>query len=104
MTAFSALTPVTAFRIEADIYLAIWIALLAVKLFAFLDAAARPAAHFVASEKQTKTMWLVMLGGTLILHLLDDSPGFSLLAMIGAVVAFVYLADVRPTLRAMRRR
>ena len=43
-----------------------------------------------------------MLGVALLVHVVDQ--GFGLLALIGAVVALVYLADVRPMLRSMHRR
>lgn len=86
--------------IELPIYNALWGVLLLVKLFALCDAAIRPSQTFAAGEKQTKLLWIAMLGVTLVLHVFS----FDLfLMMIGAVVALVYLADVRPVLRSMRR-
>lgn len=90
------------FQIESQIKTAIWVILLVIKLFALCDAAVRPNALFVAAEKQTKLLWMVMLGVALLVHVLEQ--GFGLLALIGAVVALVYLADVRPMLRSMHRR
>lgn len=92
------------FEIESQIYFAIWSVLLVVKLFALLDAALRPNQLFVAADKQTKLLWMAMLGVTLLLHVFDNRTGFGLLSLIGAVVALVYLADVRPVLRSMQRR
>jgi hypothetical protein len=90
------------FLIENQIKTAIWVVFLVIKLFALCDAAVRPNALFVAADKQTKLLWMVMLGVALLVHVVDQ--GFGLLALIGAVVALVYLADVRPMLRSMHRR
>ena len=90
------------FQIENQIKVAIWVIFLVIKVFALCDAAVRPNALFVAADKQTKLLWMVMLGVALLVHLVDQ--GFGLLALIGAVVALVYLADVRPMLRSMHRR
>lgn len=92
------------FTIESQIYFAIWVILLVVKLFALCDATVRPNQFFVAAEKQTKLFWIAMLAVTLLLHVFDNRTGFGLLSLIGAVVALVYLADVRPVLRSMQRR
>ena len=63
-----------------------------------------PSSLFVAADKQTKVIWIAMLGVTMLLHIFDTRTGFGLLGMIGAVVALVYLADVRPALRSMQSR
>ena len=90
------------FQIENQIKVAIWVIFLVIKVFALCDAAVRPNALFVAADKQTKLLWMVMLGVALLVHVVDQ--GFGLLALVGAVVALVYLADVRPMLRSMHRR
>ena len=90
-------------KIESEVYFAIWVIFLVIKLFALCDAAVRPNALFVAADKQTKLLWMVMLGVTALLHVWFRA-GFGLLSLIGAVVALVYLADVRPELRSMHRR
>jgi Protein of unknown function (DUF2516) len=90
--------------IESEIYFAIWVILFVVKLFALCDAAFRPNQVFVAAGKQTKVIWMAMLGVTMLLHVFDTRTSFGLLALIGAVVALVYLADVRPALKAMHSR
>ena len=90
--------------IESEVYFGIWAILLVVKLFALSDAVFRPTQLFVAGDKQTKMLWIAMLGVTLLLHIFDSRTGFGFLGLIGAVVALVYLADVRPVLRSMQRR
>ena len=48
-------------------------------------------------------MWLVILGVALGAHMLIASP-IQLLNIAGAIASLVYLADVRPALRALTRR
>lgn len=70
--------------------------------WAFVDAVTRRPEEFVAADKQTKTMWLVILAVALVAHLLIFEP-LSLLNMAGAVASIVYLVDVRPALQSVRR-
>lgn len=75
--------------------------LLGLALWAFVDAAVRPAAAFVAAGKLTKPAWLAITGISVALCLF----GVGLLGLLGAAVAvavLVYLLDVRPAVRAMR--
>ena len=89
------------YAIEEFIELVILIPLLGMKIFALADAAYRKDAFFVAADKQNKAFWLIILAIFLILQVLLRSP-LQMLNLIGTVAAGVYLADVRPTLRAMR--
>lgn len=77
--------------------------LLAVKLWAFVDALLRPAPAYVAAEKLTKPGWLVILGLALVLQVLWRQP-LGLFSIIGTVAAFVYLLDARPAIAAITRR
>ena len=77
--------------------------LFAVQAWAFVDALSHRAEAFVAADKQTKQMWLIILGVALVAHMLIWSP-FSFLNLIGAVAAIVYLVDTRPALRSLTRR
>jgi len=78
-------------------------ALMAVKVFAFVDALTRPAAAYVAAEKLTKQGWLLILGLTVASSMLWTSP-LGLFSIIGTVAAFVYLLDARPALASVTRR
>lgn len=71
--------------------------------WALVDAVSHRPETYVAAEKQTKTMWLVLLGIALAAHLVFWHP-ISLLNMAGAVASIVYLVDVRPALRSLTRR
>jgi hypothetical protein len=95
--------PLIALRIEANILFVIWVGLFAVKLFSLCDAVIRKDAFYVAGDKQNKAFWLLLLVVFLALHILLRDPRH-ILNLIGTVAAFVYLADVRPTLRSMHSR
>lgn len=78
-------------------------ALIAVKIWAFVDALTRPAAAYVAAEKLTKQGWLLILGLTVVSSLIWTSP-LGLFSIVGTVAAFVYLVDARPALASVTRR
>ena len=92
---------VNVYQIEQFIELVLLVPLLGMKVFALADAAYRKDAFFVAADKQNKAFWLIILVVFLLLQVLIRSP-LQMLNLIGTVAAGVYLADVRPTLRAMR--
>jgi hypothetical protein len=79
------------------------IALFVTEAWAFIDAISRQPQEFEAAGKQTKTMWLIILGVALVAHMLIWHP-ISLLNMAGAVASIVYLVDVRPAIRSLTRR
>jgi hypothetical protein len=78
-------------------------ALMAVKVWAFIDAVARSSEAYVAAGKLTKPGWLLILGLTVGASLLWSSP-LGLFSIIGTVAAFVYLLDVKPALASVTRR
>lgn len=80
-----------------------YLALLTVKVWAFVDALTRSAQAYVAAGKLTKQAWMLILGLTLASTLLFRST-FGLLSIAGTVAAFVYLLDVRPALASVTRR
>jgi hypothetical protein len=78
-------------------------ALMAVKVWAFIDAVTRSSEAYVAAGKLTKPGWLLILGLTVGTSLLWSSP-LGLFSIIGTVAAFVYLLDVKPALASVTRR
>ena len=90
------------FELQNNLTLALSLVLFGCKAFAFVDAATRPAQLFVAAGKQTKPFWMLILGLATALHMVLWSP-LSLFNIVGTVAAFVYLADTRPAMRALRR-
>ena len=79
------------------------LALLVFKVFAFVDAALRPAPSYEAAGKLTKVAWLLFLG---IAAVFDFFWGgvTSILTILGTVAAIVYVVDVRPALRQLTPR
>ena len=85
-----------------------WVLLLAafvVETWAFVDAIIRPAAAFPAAGKQTKPIWLVILGVAFVIGI-GGAVGYLALLSIFPIVAFVaaaiYLVDVRPKVRSLK--
>ena len=74
---------------------------LAVKLWALVDAAVRPAPAYVAASKLTKPAWVGILAAAAVLAVLLPDP-LGLFGLVGLVAAIVYLVDVRPAVREMR--
>ena len=73
--------------------------------WALLDAIRRPSGAFVAVSKQTKPLWLIILGvstavgfGFAAYHL----GALSILPIAAFVAAAIYLTDVRPKIREFR--
>ena len=91
------------FEFQSAVMMVITFILLAIKGFAFIDAAIRPAGQFLAADKQTKQLWLILLGLSFVANVLIFHP-LSLLNLAGTVASLVYVADVWPTLRRLPRR
>jgi len=94
-----AYTPLTYF------FGALALAALGVEAWAFIDAVRRPAQAFVATGKQTKRLWLIILGVAAVIGLGGVTFGVgitSILPVAAFVAAAIYLADVRPKVREFR--
>src|SRR5256885_11583306 len=83
---------------------ALWLAALVAEVWAFVDAIRRPTPAFVAAGKQTKPLWLIILGVATVIGLYSViSGGIATLIGILPIAAFVasaiYLTDVRPRVR-----
>ena len=63
-----------AFSIENAVSLALWFVLLAVKVFALVDALFHSDQAYVAADKQNKAFWLLLLVIFLALHVLIPGP------------------------------
>ena len=84
--------------------IAVNLVLLGLAVWAFADAAIRPAAAFPAAGKLTKPAWLGITGISVSLCVLGVGL-LGLLGLLGGVVAIaviVYLVDVRPAVRGIR--
>jgi Protein of unknown function (DUF2516) len=79
-----------------------------VEAFAFIDALRHPAGAYTAASKQSKPLWLIILGVALVIGLggvtqeIGLFNSFLALPIIAFVAAAIYLADVRPKVRSIR--
>ena len=83
------------------------IAALVTEVWALVDAVRRPKGAFPAAGKQTKPLWLIILGVAVVigLYLGVLSGGFGavgILPIAAFVAAAIYLTDVRPKVREFR--
>jgi hypothetical protein len=79
-------------------YLAVYWACLAMGVAAFVDAIRRRPDAFVAADRQTKVIWLGILGGSIAAQIMFPAIGggaLSILGLAGIVASIVYLVDVR---------
>ena len=86
-------------------FVALAVAAFVVEAWAFGDAIFRPAQAFPAAGKQTKPIWLIILGVAFVLGLYSALYGgvTGLLSVIAFVAAAIYLADVRPKVKEFKR-
>ena len=97
----SSYTPLTYF------FLALGLVAFGVEAWAFIDAITRPKQAFVATGKQTKPLWLIILGVAAVIGLAGAVYGVgptSILPVAAFVAAAVYLADVRPKVRSFPKK
>ena len=85
---------------------ALSLAALVVEGWAFIDAVRRPAPAFTAAGKQTKPIWLIILGVALVIGIGYTALGgvslIQILPLAAFVAAAIYLTDVRPKVREYR--
>ena len=93
------LTPLTYF------FFALTLAAFGVEAWAFIDAITRPANAYVATGKQTKKIWLLILGVALVVgaYAVYSMALIGILSIAAFVAAAIYLADVRPKVKEFRQ-
>lgn len=95
---WSAYTPLNYF------FEALALAAFVVEGWAFIDALTRPSRSYVAAGKQTKPLWLVILGVSTAIGLgyaayVKNLSIIQILPVAAFVAAAVYLTDVRPKVK-----
>ena len=90
------------FSFESYFILAVAVALIAVKVFAFVNSLLFSTESYPAAGKLTKPAWCAILGLGMACQFLFSPLNFINLAF--TIAAFVYLADVRPALASLTRR
>jgi Protein of unknown function (DUF2516) len=96
---FGNLTPLN------DFFIALGFAAFLVEAWALIDAIGRPTQAFVATGKQTKQLWLIILGVAAVVGLASavyKVGPLSILTVAAFVAAAVYLTDVRPKVKDFR--
>jgi len=89
-----------------DFFVAVGFAAFIVEAWALVDAITRPTQAFVAAGKQTKQIWLIILGVAAVVGLffayIATGP-ISILPVASFVAAAVYLTDVRPKVKDFKK-
>jgi hypothetical protein len=88
---------------ELGIMLAVELAILAVKVFAFVNCLMYSAESYQAANRLTKPAWAIILGVGLAVQIVIGGV-IGLIGLPFTIAALVYLADVRPALASLTRR
>lgn len=84
------------------VFVVLYWAAQALTVWAFVDALIRPAVGFVAAGKLTKPAWAAITGLAALVIWWQQGP-LSFFGLPAVVAAVVYLVDVRPAVRGLRR-
>lgn len=90
------------FAYESTVMLVVELALLAVKIFAFVTSLMFSDEAYRAAGKARKAPWTIGLGVGVALQLV--LPPLNIISIAFTIAALVFLADVRPALAGLRRR
>ncbi|MDP5226682.1 MULTISPECIES: DUF2516 family protein [Arthrobacter] len=88
------------------IYFVLGVVALGLEAWAFIDALSRNHGDYEATMKRSKGFWLALTGGAALVGVLSLAGGVSpmgLFAIVAVTASCVYLADVRPAIRELRR-
>ena len=83
------------------VFFVLYWGVLALTLWAFVDALVRPATGYVAAGKLTKPAWAAITGLAALIIFWQGPMSF--LGLPAVIAAVVYLVDVRPAVRGLRR-
>ena len=83
------------------VFFVLYWGVLALTVWAFVDALIRPASGFVAAGKLTKPGWAAITGLAALIILWQGPMSF--LGLPAVIAAIVYLVDVRPAVKGLRR-
>ena len=86
--------------IQGILVFGLWVVMLGIKGFAFIDCLRRPKQAFPAVGRKNKVLWLALTGASAFTGLLLSyvSP-LGLIGLAGVVVSLIYLFDVRPRIK-----
>jgi hypothetical protein len=83
------------------VFFVLYWGVLALTLWAFVDALIRPANGYLAAGKLTKPGWAAITGLAALIVFWQGPMSF--LGLPAVIAAVVYLVDVRPAVRGLRR-
>ena len=89
--------------VQDIVVLGLWVVLLGLKGFAFVDCLRAPSAAFPAIGRQSKILWLILTGLALLTGLAPNLT-LSLFGIAGAVIALIYMFDIRPRIKSITGR
>lgn len=85
-------------EIQGWIILGLGLLALAAEVYALVHAVRQRADAFTAAGKQSKVFWVAALAIASLMGFAVLGGGFGILAIVGIVIAGIYLADVRPAI------
>ena len=88
------------FELQGNVYLVLFLVVLAVKGFAFINSVLHPAEAYPAASRGTKAGWMIGLGLGFVAQLLI---GVLLINLAFTIAALVYILDTRPALSEVTR-
>lgn len=91
-------------QIQAWIILGLGLLALGMEVYALVHAVRQRPDAFTAASKQSKKFWVIALALATLLGFAVLGGGLGLLAIIGIVIAGVYLADVKPAIDSIMGR
>jgi uncharacterized protein DUF2516 len=92
------------FAVEGYTLVLIEIALLAVKIYAFVSSLRYSDEAYRAAGKLNKPAWTIILGLGLVAQIVLAGSPLNLINLAMTVAALVYLADVKPAVSSLTRR
>jgi hypothetical protein len=95
---------VSIFQVEGTVSWLLELAMLAVKIAAFVISLMYADEAYRATDKLNKPAWAAILGVGVAVQLLLSSSPIGILNLAFTIAALVFFADVRPALASLRRR
>jgi len=92
------------FAVEGYTMVVIEIALLAVKIYAFVSSLRYSDEAYRAAGKLNKAAWTIILGLGFVAQIVLSGSPLNLINLAMTLAALVYLADVKPALSSLTRR
>jgi len=97
----------TALSVVSLFFWVLQIGAFVIEAWAFFDAIRRPTAAFPAAGKQTKPIWLVILGVAFVIGIggaVGQLGLINIFSIVAFVAAAIYLVDVRPAIKSLNTR